>query len=554
MPFLKTRLLFLLLLILSPLRAFDPATDVKVTLSRGVLRMTFPEGTHLKQRFLQVTLKPGNPGVLELGAATPALAKDELGDPIWQGPIEMPIAGTGLSGTVDLLVKYQACLEGDGGTCFPPLTQTLSVKASEIPRSHAAAAGVPPSSRREGVPWLLLIAFAAGLAASLTPCVYPMIPITMAIIGAKGGGRAKGFALSLTLVLGMSAIYTSLGVFAARTGATFGAFAQKPAFLIPVSLLFAIFALSLFGAFEIQLPAAVQNCLQGSGPRKGFLGAFVMGLVLGPLAAPCVGPVIGSVLVGIAQKGDVVLGALQLFVFSLGMGVLFMIAGTFSASLPRSGDWLTRLKHVMGLVVLGFAAWNVRLVVPEWANLVMGSLTVLVGASVFGIFEPGEGLWGQLRRVCAILLLVVGVLLGVKAAENLVKLELLPRGGAVAVLEPKAGPWMEQDLEAAMRKAKAENKLVLVDIYADWCAQCKELDEKTWPEPAVRTWIEQNAVPVRIDTDKYRPDLAKRLAVQSYPTVLLLEADGRELRRVLGFHKASEMLRQLDSSASGDPL
>ena len=176
--------------------------------------------------------------------------------------------------------------------------------------------------KRQGLLLALLLVFLAGMGASLTPCVFPMIPITMAIIGAKGGGKAKGFALSATLVLGMAVTYTTLGVLAAKSGAAFGAFAQRPGFLIPVSLLFAVFALSLFGAFELALPAGLAARLQGDGSRKGFGGAFLMGLVLGPLSAPCVGPVIGAVLVAIAQQGDVWLGGLQLFVFALGMGCL----------------------------------------------------------------------------------------------------------------------------------------------------------------------------------------------------------------------------------------
>ena len=347
--------------------------------------------------------------------------------------------------------------------------------------------------------------------------------------------------MSAVLVLGMAVTYTTLGVLAAKSGAAFGAFAQKPAFLIPVSLLFAACALSLFGAFEIALPPSLAARLQGDGSRKGFGGAFFMGLVLGPLSAPCVGPVIGAVLVGIAQQGDAWLGGLQLFMFSLGMGVLFLVVGTFSASLPRSGDWLTRFKHVMGLVVLGFAAWNVRLVVPAWANYGMWTVALLTGAAVFGVFEPAEGLVGQLRKGLATLLLAFGVLLGLRAGESLLGVDLLPKGGAVAAAKDEHAGWLEQDLEGALARAKAEHKLVLVDIYADWCAQCKELDEKTWPDPSVKQWLAQNAVAIRIDTDARRKDLATKLQIRSYPTVLLLDADGKELRRILGFQKPETM-------------
>ena len=551
---------------------FDPVKDVTLRFEQGAVVLAVPEGAHLKASFMEVAKKAG-PGTVKLGKLPPTRDKDELGDGIWHGQVRLPVSGTGLSGTVTLAVTYQPCTEGEGGVCYPPTTRALLVKAEAIPAERPAESApvfqiekagegtkvesapvvvAPPSPvptpARSGLLLALLLVFLAGMGASLTPCVFPMIPITMAIIGAKGGGKAKGFALSATLVLGMAVTYTTLGVLAAKSGAAFGAFAQRPGFLIPVSLLFAVFALSLFGAFELALPAGLAARLQGDGSRKGFGGAFLMGLVLGPLSAPCVGPVIGAVLVAIAQQGDVWLGGLQLFVFALGMGVLFLVVGTFSAALPRSGDWLTRFKQGMGLVVLGFAAWNVRLVVPEWTNLALWSAVLLTSAAVFGAFEAAAGLVAQLRRGCAVLLLVLAVLLGIRATETGLNLTLLGSSNSrIAAGDPANKGWLEQDLEAALAKAKAEHKVVLVDIYADWCAQCKELDEKTWPDPAVQAWIKANAVAIRIDTDARRKDLAATLQIRSYPTVLVLDAEGRELKRLLGYQKPQSMLAWLEA-------
>jgi len=578
--------------------AFDPDKDVAVAFQKGGVVITVPAGAHIKKSFTEVALA-SKPGSITAGPLPKADAKDELGEDVYHNTVRIPVTGTGLTGEVSLEVTYQPCTEGAGGNCFPPTTRTLKVRAADIPAAtttpQVAKAGTAPASTptppaakagpaggdakapvaspapvpaqatapaleppvaapaptpapasgpERGLLLGLLLVFLAGMGASLTPCVYPMIPITMAIIGAKGGGKLKGFTLSLVLVLGMAVTYTTLGVVAAKSGATFGAFAQKPAFLIPVSVLFALFALSLFGAFEINLPQGLQNKLQGGGPRKGYLGAFLMGLVLGPLAAPCVGPIIGAVLVGIAQRGSVVQGGVQLFTFSIGMGVLFMVVGTFSAGLPRSGDWLTRFKYVMGLVVLGFAAWNVRLVVPEWASYVLWCVTALAGCAVFGAFEAAEGLVGQMRKGFALLLLVLAALLGVKGVETGLDLHLLPGGGAAVVAEKTPGLW-GQDFEKAQAQAKAEHKLVLLDTFAVWCAQCKELDEKTWPEAQVTAWIKDHAVPVKVDADKVRPDLAKRLQIRSFPTVILLDGDGHEVRRSLGFQEPADMLKWL---------
>jgi thiol:disulfide interchange protein DsbD len=527
--------------------AFDPDRDVAIGFQGGSVVLTVPAGVHLKSAFLDVALKPGTPGRLVRGPLPPTDAKDELGDGIWHGRVAVPVTGAGLPAAVDLVVTYQPCTEGTGGVCYPPRDRILQVQSAGIPAEGAAPAGSVPAGH--GRLWLFLAAFGFGLAASLTPCVYPMIAITLAIAGAKGGGWARGLAVSASLVLGMAVTYTLLGVAAAAAGSAFGALAQSPWFLVPVSVLFALFAASLFGAFEIRLPEGLQARLQGSGPRKGLGGAFAMGLVLGPIAAPCVSPFLGTVLVAIAREGRILLGAAQLFTFALGMGMLFLAVGTFSASLPRSGPWLVRLKEFMGLVVLGFAVWNVRLVLPPWLVLALWAFALLLAAVVAGAFRPAGDLPGGLAKALGLLALVLGLAVGVRAVERALDLSLLPGPGAVAAAavadSPSARGWLDQDLEAALAQAKASGKPVLVDTFADWCAQCKELDDKTWPEPQVAAWIRDHAVAVRIDTYKVRKDLAARLGILSYPTVILLDGDGRELRRILGFQDPAAMLKFL---------
>ncbi len=553
--------------------SFDPMTSVTLAFTKGAVVVEAPAGSHLKAAFMKVE-KPTGPGSITLGEMTPTNAKDELGDGIWHGPVRIPVKGEGLQGTVTLEVTYQPCTEGVGGVCYPPTTRELKVAASAIPALKAmvkpetkeapkadapapvpaaaapsrpvevtvAPAQPPPAPQSGSLLWLLLTAFGFGMGASLTPCVLPMIPITMAIIGAKGGGKLRGLMLSLTLVLGMAVTYTILGVLAARTGAAFGAAAQKPAFLVPVALLFAALAFSLLGAFELALPASLQTKLQG-GAKKGFGGAFVMGLILGPISAPCVGPFIGAQLIQIAQLGKVAVGGLTLFVFALGMGVLFVVGGTFSAALPKSGDWLTRFKRVMGLVILGFAAWTLRYLMPDWANWAMWAFVALLAAPILGLFEKAEGLVGGFLKAMSVLALAIGVICGLRGLEAGLGVKLLPSAAAAAPAQESL--WMSQDLEGALAKAKAEHKVVVVDIYAEWCAQCHELDEKTWPDPQVKAWIQANAIAVRIDTDAVRKDLATQLKIGSYPTVILLDAEGRERKRVLGFQPPADMLAWL---------
>ncbi len=572
----------LLVCFAAPLAAqggFDPATSVKLAFAKGAVVVSAPQGAHLKAAFMKVEKKDG-PGAIKVGAMTPTNAVDELGDPIWHGTVRIPLTGQGLTGTVTLAVTYQPCTEGEGGVCYPPTTRDLTVDAAAIPPIAAAkprpeaapkaaataegdkapepaASGViqpsavpasavpaPPAAPSGGLLWALLVAYGWGLVSAFSPCVYPMIPITLAIVGAKKAGRFRGLALSLTLVFGMAITYMTLAVLVAKVGGQFGAATQRPGFLVPVALLFTGFGLSLLGLFEIRLPGSLQAKLQGAGSKSGFAGAFFMGLVLGPISAPCVGPYFGTVLTDISQHGEVGLGAAKAFIFALGMGTLFIAVGAFSAALPRSGDWLTRLKHIMGLVVLGFAAWTVRYLVPDWANWAMWAMVALLAAPVLGAFEAAEGLVAGLRKALAILALAAGILLGLRGLETGFGLKLLPAGGAPA--EPAAASaWMSQDLEGALAKAKAEHKVVLVDIYAQWCAQCHELDEQTWPDPAVAAWIQANAVPVRIDTDAVRKDLAPKLKIGSYPTVLVLDAEGHEQKRSLGFQSPAAMLAWL---------
>jgi thioredoxin:protein disulfide reductase len=199
-------------------------------------------------------------------------------------------------------------------------------------------------------------------------------------------------------------------------------------------------------------------------------------------------------------------------------------------------------------VALGFAVWNVRNLSPEWLNQALWSLTLLLAAGMLEAFKPAESLVSALRKGAGLLALVIGLFLGVRAVESGLGLDLLPKAGgsAAGTTASWKQAWMEQDYEGALAKAKADKKLVVVDVWAEWCAACKELDEKTWPDPGVSGWIAQNAVAVRVDTDKVRKDLAQPLKILGYPTVLVLDGDGKILRRVEGFQKPEDMLAFLE--------
>src|SRR5512134_2146447 len=236
------------------------------------------------------------------------------------------------------------------------------------------------------------VAFAGGILTSLTPCVYPLIPITVSIFGArKAGSRGEAMALSGLYVLGIAAMYSALGVGAALTGKAFGSVMQNPWVIGFVALVLAAMAASMFGAFELRLPASLQGRLNTVG-GAGRAGAFAMGLVSGIIAAPCTGPVLAAALTFVAAKGSVAFGFGIMFAYALGMGLLFFLIGAFSISLPKSGPWMETVKSLFGVALLAAAGVFAKDVFPwlrpifsaaGWVAFAAGAaaaLGVLVGA------------------------------------------------------------------------------------------------------------------------------------------------------------------------------
>lgn len=219
----------------------------------------------------------------------------------------------------------------------------------------------------QGLVSVLLLVFFAGLLSSLTPCVYPLIPITISIFGARqASSKMQGFLLSLTYVVGIALTYALMGVFAASVGTVFGSAMQNPWLLACIAVLFFVLGLSSLGVFDFRLPGALQTKLGQKG-GVGFGGAFVMGLVAGIIAAPCVGPIVTGILLYVARQQDIALGFILLLVFALGMGMLFLVLGTFSSllnKLPRAGTWMEGVKTLFGVIFIAMALYYIRFVFP----------------------------------------------------------------------------------------------------------------------------------------------------------------------------------------------
>jgi thiol:disulfide interchange protein DsbD len=375
------------------------------------------------------------------------------------------------------------------------------------------------NAAKDNIPLALLVAFLFGLLSSLTPCVYPVIPITVAYIGSRseGQGRMRGFSLSVVFVLGLAVVYSALGAASAKAGKAFGALTQTPWVGLPVALLFFALALSMFNLFEFKTPDSLTTRIEKTkqkGKGKGYLGAFLIGALSGLVASPCIGPLILAILVVVAATGSTALGFLYLFAFALGMGVLFIVIGTFSgilASLPKSGSWMDGVRVVFGALILTASFYFASLYLSRRLFFVLGTLA-LWGVVLYLIF-------GVRRHFFSILIRATGIVL---CALSFTAIALLTGAGGKG-----DGKEWRSDLAAAAEVARAEGKPMLLDFRADWCVACVELEKKTWPDPKVTKFL-GGVVPVRLDMTTQGPAekaLLDAYGVKGLPTVILLRPE-----------------------------
>ena len=395
------------------------------------------------------------------------------------------------------------------------------------------------------VGFALLVIFGAGLLTALTPCVYPMIAITVSVFGARQAkSRAEGAFLSLAFVLGIAAFFTPLGVISAMSGAGMGELNGSPWVMGPLALLFVAMALSMFGFWNMNLPPALQTKLASVG-GQGYKGAFLVGLVSGVVAAPCTGPVIAVLLGYVASTRDAGFGALAFFIYSLGLGTLFFAVGTFAVSLPKSGKWMDGVKSIFGIVMLVMAVYYLKSFLPlprpdfrttEWL-LVPGALAIggiLLGA-VHLSFKEGSTV-SRVRKGVGVLATTAGFL------GLIFWSAALPEGAHIE--------WMT-DYAEARETAETSGKPLLVDFGADWCGACNEIEHEALADPRVVAEA-QRFVPVRIDLSRNeaeRWDLLKNEYDQmGLPFLAMHGPDGEVDHRITGLVTADEFLEMLRST------
>ncbi|MRI55134.1 protein-disulfide reductase DsbD [Methylobacterium sp. DB1607] len=489
---------------------------------------------------------------------------------VYHGAAEAVVPGAALAGVRDVRVTYQGCAEK--GICYPPVTRVVEVPApgpqtAAVPANSAVSASAPPADTKPETGRALLSGNLAGVLATFlglglllafTPCVLPMVPVLAGMLTRSGGrlSAGRGFVLSGTYALAMALAYGTLGVAASWSGRNLQVALQIPVALGLLAVTFAALALSMFGAFDLALPAGAATRLSRlSGRRLGALGgAAVMGFTSALIVGPCVTPPLAAALLYVAQTGDVARGASALFALGFGMGLPLVAFGTFGAGiLPKSAPWLVSAKQAFGVVFLGLAITMVsRLVPPEVTLALWGLLAVGVGVFVGAFDALPAGAAGRLGKSVGIVAVTYGCALVVGASA-----------GGTDPLRPLAGFGQAQAVhasntrvvaslpafETALQAARAAGKPVLVEFAADWCTVCKTNERTVLADAGIRERLKAVSV-IRADVTRDDADtraLMQRFEVVGPPTLILMRPDGDEVReaRTEGELTVEDLTRRL---------
>ncbi|WP_321810715.1 MULTISPECIES: protein-disulfide reductase DsbD [unclassified Burkholderia] len=490
------------------------------------------------------------------------------------------------AGPFELAVTSQGC--ADEGICYPPAEHVVKVDGAALgaaaPVDRTAASGnwfdkVTSAdfaqSLLEGHGFFTIVAlyFVAGVVLSLLPCSYPMIPIVSAIIIGQGtrATHTRGFALSLTYVVGMALVYTVLGIAAALVGQSLGAWLQNPWVLGAFGVLLTAFAVSLISGKDIALPERWQNgAAEASSARRGghFVAVAAMGALSALVVGACMTAPLFAVLAFIAHTGNALLGGAALFAMGLGLGVPLLVVGIGAGTvLPRAGAWMDGVKVFFGIVLLAAALWIVWPVLAGALKMVLAALWLLVAAAALGLFTPHAGaasIWRRLGRGLGAALaiwaatLLVGLAAGsndpvkplaVLAARTVASGDASAAGAATGGQGPAfASVRSSRELDALL---KTSGQPVMLDFYADWCVSCKEMEHLTFTDSRVQARLAQLHL-VRADVTANSPDdqaLLKRFNLFGPPGIIFFDRNGNEIGRVVGYQAAETFLRSLDRAA-----
>jgi len=469
-------------------------------------------------------------------------------------------------------VGYQAC---DDHTCMAPadldFEQTFPMAGSDekiIPINPEIFSSLPqiseqappPSREEDGLAatisekgWILtfILVFIAGLALNLTPCVYPLIPITISYFGGQVQGKKGGLLFhALIYVFGMAITYSVLGVLAALSGNLFGAALQNPYVLILIALIMIGLALSMFDLYEIRVPLFLTKFAGGA--KQGFVGTFFMGLTVGIVAAPCIGPFVLALLTYVGERGDVVLGFGMFFVLAIGLGIPFIFLAMFSGSMnkiPRSGAWMIWVRSIFGFILIAMAIYFLQPLFPSPLLYHLSlAFTMLIGGIYMAWLEPTKTpgkTFSIIRNLIGIIFFFLSLIFfsfGIEAAIE----EKSPgqQTGSTENLNQIAWQAYSTDL---LEQAGRNQLPVMLDFYADWCIPCKELDKFTFSQQEVID-LSREFLMLKVDLtkagDPRTQELRKQYQIKGVPTLIFLRPSMKELEqlRVVGFMEKEEFL------------
>ena len=546
----------------------------------------------------EFTVAPGNYVYrdkikFEIEAETPVqilpytLPKSETKDDEIFGPTEVYLHDVSIDLTlnrsqaeqvVTFIAHYQGCNE-IFIICYPPTKKKFELLLpAYTPSTDTTVSSQPAqplseqdrlaqSLAQDNLFTVLLSFFGIGILLAFTPCVFPMIPILSSIIVGEGDHitTRRAFTLSLVYVLAMSITYTIAGLLTGLLGANIQTMLQNPWIIGGFSLLFVVLSLSMFGLYELQLPQRLQDRLhQISHQQKGgkLAGVALMGLLSGLIVGPCLAPPLAGALIFIGQHGDPILGASALFALSMGMGVPLLAVGTSAGSLlPKAGAWMDSIKAIFGVMMLGLAIWLLERIIPGWVALLLWGSLFIVSAIYLGALNTlslSSHSAEKLSKGLGLIILIYGTLLiigGASGSQNVWQ----PLQGLASGTGSSSSGYAQTGLKFAPiknlneleQRLEQSNQPVMLDLYADWCVECKTMEMTTFKDPAVMSTL-ANTLKLKLDmtdnNDEHKAFL-KQFGVFGPPTILFFDPQGNEYKqhRLVGTMNAKDFNDHLNS-------
>jgi len=513
-------------------------TEIKITsdASIQISKIIFPEAHEIKFDFSDIPLSVFE-GEFYIGTIIKIPQNTQLGEKkifvefAYQGCNNVTcMAPSNITDTLSInIVDQSEQISEINGDIFENLN--LNYKSLEKVFDDNSLAN---QLEKSGLIFTLIIIFLGGLALNLTPCVYPLIPITIGFFGGQSeGSTSKLFLMGLFYVLGMALTYSVVGVITALSGAVFGALLQNPIVIIFIVLVFIALSLSMFGVYEFKLPDSL--VAKAGGAKSGLFGAFFMGLTMGIVAAPCIGPFVIGLVPYVPPKADQFFDFLLFFVMALGLGLPYLVLALFSGkikNLPRAGFWMDAVKHIFGFILLGMAIYFAEPLLPKSiAKYLLPIFMIIAGVSLFFMDKKASEIFGfkLFKILFSTLLIVVGAYL------------LWPA-------EQKSLDWQYYS-DSAYEKALQNNEKMIIDFYADWCIPCKELDALTFSDEKVISGS-KDFISMKVDMTKTMSEeteiIRQKFAIRGMPTVIIIDSNGDEIERLTGFVNAEEFLKIID--------